>query len=149
MSDLGRVVVLAGGLSHERDVSVRSGRRVADALRGAGVEVEIRDIDAALLPSLAADRPAAIFPTLHGATGEDGAVQGVLDLLALPYVGSSPAACRCAFDKPSAKDVVRRAGLSTPDWVAIPKSTFRDLGTQAALAAVTSPVQLPPFAEPG
>jgi len=101
MSDLGRVVVLAGGLSHERDVSVRSGRRVADALRGAGVEVEVRDIDAALLPSLLADRPAAVFPTLHGATGEDGAVQGVLDLLGLPYVGSSPAACRraCPFSQ--------------------------------------------------
>lgn len=148
MSDLGRVVVLAGGLSHERDVSVRSGRRVADALRGAGVEVEVRDIDASLLPSLLADRPAAVFPTLHGATGEDGAVQGVLDLLGLPYVGSSAAACRRAFDKPSAKDVVRAAGLDTPDWVAIPKSTFRDLGTQAVLQAVTSALELPLFVKP-
>src|SRR5690348_16018303 len=103
MSDLGRVVVLAGGLSHDRDVSLRSGRRVADALRGAGVEVEIRDIDASLLPALAADRPDAVFPTLHGATGEDGAIQGILALLGLPYVGSSAAACRRAFDKPSAK----------------------------------------------
>ena len=148
MSDLGRVVVLAGGLSHERDVSVRSGRRVADALRGAGVEVEVRDVDASLLPSLLADRPAAVFPTLHGATGEDGAVQGVLDLLGLPYVGSSPAACRRAFDKPSAKDVVRAAGLDTPDWVAIPKSTFRDLGTQAVLKAVTAALDLPLFVKP-
>jgi len=148
MSDLGRVVVLAGGLSHERDVSVRSGRRVADALRGAGVEVEIRDIDASLLPSLAADAPAAVFPTLHGATGEDGAVHGVLELLGLPYVGSSPAACRQAFDKPSAKDRVRTAGLSTPDWVAIPKSTFRDLGTQAVLEAITSSLELPLFVKP-
>jgi D-alanine-D-alanine ligase len=148
MSDLGRVVVLAGGLSHERDVSIRSGRRVADALRGAGVEVEVRDIDAALLPSLAADRPAAVFPTLHGATGEDGAVQGILDLLGLPYVGSSAAACRRAFDKPSAKDVIRGAGLSTPEWVAIPKSTFRDLGTQAVLSAVTSALALPLFVKP-
>ena len=148
MSDLGRVVVLAGGLSHERDVSVRSGRRVADALRGAGVEVEIRDIDAGLLPALAADRPAAVFPTLHGATGEDGAVQGILDLLGIPYVGSSAAACRRAFDKPSAKEVIRTAGLSTPDWVAIPKSTFRDLGTQAVLSAVTAALDLPLFVKP-
>jgi D-alanine-D-alanine ligase len=148
MSDLGRVVVLAGGLSHERDVSVRSGRRVADALRGAGVDVEIRDIDAGLLPALAADRPSAVFPTLHGATGEDGAVQGILDLLGIPYVGSSAAACRRAFDKPSAKEVIRTSGLSTPDWVAIPKSTFRDLGTQAVLSAVTSALDLPLFVKP-
>jgi D-alanine-D-alanine ligase len=148
MSDFGRVVVLAGGLSHERDVSVRSGRRVADALRGAGIEVEIRDIDASLLPSLAADPPAAVFPTLHGATGEDGAVYGILDLLGLPYVGSTPAACRQAFDKPSAKDRIRSAGLTTPDWVAIPRSTFRDLGTQAVLEAITSSLRLPLFVKP-
>ncbi|MEZ0106281.1 D-alanine-D-alanine ligase [Catenulispora sp. EB89] len=148
MSDLGRVVVLAGGLSHERDVSIRSGRRVADALRSAGVEVQVRDIDAALVPALLADRPDAIFPTLHGATGEDGAVQGILSLLGLPYVGSPPAACRRAFDKPSAKDAIRTAGLATPDWVAIPKTTFRDLGTQAVLDAVTAALPLPLFVKP-
>lgn len=148
MSDLGRVVVLAGGLSHERDVSIRSGRRVADALRGAGVEVQVRDIDSALLPSLLTDRPDAVFPTLHGATGEDGAVQGILALLNVPYVGSSAAACRRAFDKPSAKEAIRAAGLSTPDWVAIPKTTFRDLGTQAVLDAVTAALPLPLFVKP-
>ncbi|MBS2534051.1 D-alanine--D-alanine ligase [Catenulispora sp. NF23] len=148
MSDLGRVVVLAGGLSHERDVSIRSGRRVADALRGAGVEVQVRDVDAGLLPSLLADRPDAVFPTLHGATGEDGAIQGILALLGVPYVGSSAAACRRTFDKPSAKDAIRAAGLSTPDWVAIPKTTFRDLGTQAVLDAVSAAFPLPLFVKP-
>ncbi|MEY9857655.1 D-alanine-D-alanine ligase [Catenulispora sp. GAS73] len=148
MSDLGRVVVLAGGLSHERDVSIRSGRRVADALRSAGVEVQVRDIDAALVPALLADRPDAIFPTLHGAAGEDGAVQGILSLLGLPYVGSTAAACRRAFDKPSAKDAIRTAGLATPDWVAIPKTTFRDLGTQAVLDAITAALPLPLFVKP-
>jgi D-alanine-D-alanine ligase len=137
MSDLGRVVVLAGGLSHERDVSIRSGRRVADALRSAGVEVQVRDIDAALLPALLADRPDAVFPTLHGATGEDGAIQGILGLLGVPYVGSS-----------TAKDAIRTAGLATPDWVAIPKTTFRDLGTQAVLDAVTGGLPLPLFVKP-
>ena len=148
MSDLGRVVVLAGGLSHERDVSIRSGRRVAEALRSAGVEVQVRDIDAALLPALLADRPDAVFPTLHGAAGEDGAVQGILALLDVPYVGSPAAACRRAFDKPSAKDVIRTAGLATPDWVAIPKTTFRDLGTQAVLDAVIGALPLPLFVKP-
>src|ERR1700759_1926810 len=148
MSDLGRVVVLAGGLSHERDVSIRSGRRVADALRSAGVEVQVRDIDAALLPSLLSDRPDAVFPTLPGATGEDGAVQGILALLNIPYVGSTPAACRRAFDKPSAKDAIRTAGLAPPDWVAIPKTPFRDLGTHAVLHAVSAALPLPLFVKP-
>ncbi|MDR2280714.1 MAG: FtsX-like permease family protein, partial [Gordonia sp. (in: high G+C Gram-positive bacteria)] len=81
-------------------------------------------------------------------TGEDGAVQGILALLGLPYVGSSATACRRAFDKPSAKDVIRAAGLATPDWVAIPKTTFRDLGTQAVLDAGTAALPLPLFVKP-
>src|SRR3954462_7582625 len=148
MSDLGRVVVLAGGLSHERDVSIRSGRRVAEALRGVGVEVQVCDIDAALLPTLIADRPDAVFPTVHGATGEDGAIQGILALLDLPYVGSSAASCRRAFDKPSAKEAIRSAGMATPDLVAIPKTTLRDLGTQAVLDAVTDALPVPLFVKP-
>ena len=86
----GRVVVLAGGLSHERDVSLRSGRRVAEALRGTGIEVEERDVDAGLLPALTADPPACVVPMLHGETGEDGAIREVLELLGLPYVGARP-----------------------------------------------------------
>ena len=86
----GRVVVLAGGLSHERDVSLRSGRRVAEALRGTGIEVEERDVDADLLPAFTADPPACVVPLLHGETGEDGALREVLELLDLPYVGARP-----------------------------------------------------------
>jgi D-alanine-D-alanine ligase len=89
MSDLGRVLVLAGGLSHERDVSLRSGRRVAEALRGVGVEVEQRDVDASLVDRLRNDPPAAVFPLLHGVTGEDGALRQVLDLYDVPYVGAA------------------------------------------------------------
>src|SRR3954464_3878822 len=87
-----RVVVLAGGLSHERDVSLRSGRRVAEALREHGTEVDVRDMDGDLLRLLRADRPDCVVPLLHGESGEDGAVREVLELLDLPYVGSRPAA---------------------------------------------------------
>jgi D-alanine-D-alanine ligase len=148
MSDLGRVLVLAGGLSHERDVSLRSGRRVADALRGAGVDVELRDIDATLLPALRSDPPAVVFPTLHGTTGEDGAVRDVLELLDVPYVGSPPAACRVAFDKPVAKTVVGGAGLDTPASVALPHATFRELGAAAVLEALVAKLRLPLFVKP-
>jgi D-alanine-D-alanine ligase len=148
MSDLGRVLVLAGGLSHERDVSLRSGRRVVEALRGAGVEADVRDVDAALLPALAADPPAVVFPTLHGTTGEDGAVRDVLELLGLPYVGSAPTACRVAFDKPVAKTVVHGAGLRTPQSVALPHATFRELGAGAVLEALVRRLGLPLFVKP-
>ena len=118
------VLVLAGGLSHERDVSLRSGRRVAEALRGTGLEVVERDVDAKLLDTLRRDRPACVVPMLHGETGEDGAIREILELLSIPYVGATPAACRAAFDKPVAKMVVTRAGLRTPG-VGVPAA--RDL----------------------
>lgn len=143
-----RVLVLAGGLTFERDVSLRSGRRVAEALRGAGVEVEVADTDAALLPALRTTRPDAAFIALHGGAGENGAVRAVLDLLGVPYVGSAPDACRLAFDKPSAKAAVRRAGLDTPDWIALPQETFRELGAHALLTELLTTLGLPVVVKP-
>ena len=143
-----RVVVLAGGLSHERDVSLRSGRRVAEALRAAGAEVEERDVDAGLLPSLRVEAPACVVPLLHGVTGEDGALREVLELLELPYVGSVPDACRVAFDKPVAKAVVARHGLHTPRGVALPHETFRELGAAAVMRAIIASVGLPLIVKP-
>jgi D-alanine-D-alanine ligase len=148
MSDLGRVVVLAGGLSHERDVSLRSGRRVVEALRSVGVEVELRDADATLVAALRADPPAAVFPTLHGAAGEDGSLRDVLELLGLPYVGARPSACRLSFDKPTAKTVVETAGLRTPESVALPQATFRDLGAGQVLELLVARLGLPLFCKP-
>lgn len=143
-----QVLVLAGGLSHERDVSLRSGRRVAEALRDAGCAVEVRDVDASLLPALEAARPDVVWPLLHGASGEDGAVRDVLDLLEVPYVGSGPQACRVAWDKPVAKSIARAEGLSTPDSVALPHGTFRELGAQAVLSAIVERLGLPLVVKP-
>lgn len=144
----GRVVVLAGGLSHERDVSLRSGRRVAEALRSAGLEVEERDVDASLVPALQVDPPSCVVPMLHGETGEDGAIREVLELLGLPYVGAAPAACRVAFDKPVAKAVVARAGIHTPASVALPHETFRELGAAGVMAALADRLGLPLIVKP-
>lgn len=145
-----QVMVLAGGLSPERDVSLRSGRRVAEALRAAspGTEVVKRDVDGTLLAALAADPPACVVPLLHGAAGEDGAVRDVLESLGLAYVGSRPDACRLAFDKPVAKALARRAGLMTPRAVALPHSTFRELGATAVLDALLRGLTLPLIVKP-
>jgi len=148
MTDLGHVLVLAGGLSYEREVSLRSGRRVAEVLRSKGVEVETRDTDATLVPSILADPPDAVFVTLHGGSGEDGAIRSVLELLSVPYVGAGPDACRVAYDKPTAKAVVRSWGLRTPDSVALPKETFHDLGASAVLDRIVERLGLPLFVKP-
>jgi D-alanine-D-alanine ligase len=147
-STSGRVLVLAGGLSPERDVSLRSGRRVAEALRLAGVDVAVADVDAALLPALAADRPSCVVPLLHGAAGEDGAIRDVLEALGLPYVGSGPAACRRAFDKPVASALVAAFGVHVPASVALPHATFRELGAAGVLDAVVSRLGLPLMVKP-
>lgn len=145
---VGRVVVLAGGLSHERDVSLRSGRRVAEALRETGTEVDERDVDASLLPALRSEPPACVLPLLHGETGEDGALREVFEMLGVPYVGSVPAACRAAFDKPVAKAVVAREGIHTPEAVALPHETFRELGATAVMDAIVASVGLPLIVKP-
>lgn len=144
----GRAVVLAGGLSHERDVSLRSGRRVAEALRGAGREVEERDVDAGLVQAFRADPPACVVPMLHGETGEDGAIREVLELLDIPYLGATPEACRIAFDKPVAKAVAARAGLLTPEAVCLPHETFRELGAAEVMAAIVERLGLPLMVKP-
>jgi D-alanine-D-alanine ligase len=143
-----RAVVLAGGLTFEREVSLSSGTQVWEELARAGLDAELRDADADLLPGLAASPADAVFIALHGATGEDGALRAVLDLAGVPYVGSPAAACRLAWDKPAAKSVVRSAGLTTPDWVALPHSTFRELGAGAVLDLMVARLGLPLMVKP-
>lgn len=142
------VAVLAGGLSHERDVSIRSGRRLAAALRESGLYVEEWDADGSLVSRLRSHRPDAVVIALHGGAGENGAVQSVLEMLGVPYVGTDASACRQAFDKPTAKARLAAAGLATPDWVALPQSTFRELGARAVLDALVTRLGLPLMLKP-
>ena len=147
MSDLA-VAVLSGGLSHEREVSLRSGRRLSAALRSVGLTVDEWDADAALLERLREHRPDAVVVALHGVEGEGGSVQTVLEMLDVPYVGSDSHACRRAWDKPTAKTELARAGIATPDWVVLPHSTFRELGAQPVLNAMVDRLGLPMMLKP-
>ena len=142
------IVILAGGLSHERDVSIRSGRRVADALRAVGETVTVHDLDAGLMGDLATSPPDCVIPLLHGASGEDGSLRDVLDSMGIPYVGSQPDACRLAFDKMVAKAHVASADLHTAPAVALPHATFRDLGAGAVLDALVARMGLPLIVKP-
>jgi D-alanine-D-alanine ligase len=142
------VAVLAGGLSHEREVSLRSGRRLAAALRDIGADVREWDVDTSLVERLRNDPPDAVAIALHGGEGENGSVQAVLELLGVPFVGTPAPACRRAWDKPTAKGELARAGLGTPDWVALPHTTFRALGAQAVLDAMVDRLGLPLMLKP-
>ncbi len=143
-----QVVILAGGLSHERDVSEKSGRRLAESLRDIGHDVIVKDTDQTLLKFLADKNPDVVVPMLHGAAGEDGTLRDVLEALEVPYVGSTPDACRVAFDKPVAKSIVAASGIKVPNGVALPHSTFRELGADAVMAAVLNRVGLPAMVKP-
>ena len=143
-----RIVVLAGGLSHERDVSLRSGRRVADGLAHHGTIVDQRDPDASLLEYLERTRPDVIWPALHGSSGEDGALRGLLDFLDIPYIGSRSAASRLAWDKPTAKIVVATAGVNTPRSITLSRDTFRELGASSVLGVITNELSGPLVVKP-
>src|SRR5690348_18159886 len=103
MSDLERIVVLAGGLSPEREVSLRSGDRVRDALAEAGIHAIVADADSALLSLLRADPPSAVFPAIHGVCGRTGPSGRVSGCHAFPTWGPLAGAARMAFASPPAK----------------------------------------------
>lgn len=142
-----QVVILAGGLSPERDVSIRSGRRLAEALRASAPDWEVleRDLDADLLGDLSATRPDCVVPLVHGAAGEDGALRDVLECVGLAYVGSRPDPSRMAFDKTIAKALVE---VETPASVSLPHSTFRELGAAGVLRALDARLGLPVIVKP-
>lgn len=148
MANSPKVLVLAGGLSHERDVSLRSGRRVAEALREAGVSVTLSDVDAKLLDTIAAEKPDVVWPLLHGATGEDGSVRDVLELIGIPYVGPAPGPSRLGWDKPVAKQLMSSAGANNPRHVALPHSLFRELGANNVLSSITAQFDTPIVVKP-
>ncbi|GAA0973767.1 D-alanine--D-alanine ligase [Nocardiopsis sp. NPDC006198] len=148
MADLDRVLVLAGGLSPEHEVSVHSGRSVAEALRRLDVEVQVADVDSTLLDRLSDDPPQVVFPVLHGSAGEDGAIREVLELVGVPYVGARPSACRLAYSKPAAKALLAEQGVRVPRGAALPKSAFHDLGAPALLDRLAERLGLPLFVKP-
>ena len=142
------VAVIAGGLSFEREVSLRSGRRVADALRERGFIVSELDADSQLVELLQAGDYDAAFLALHGRFGEDGTVAGLLELLGLPYTGSGVDASRLAFDKLAAKSVLRRAGLPVPDAIPLAEGALRELGLGALLDRAVEQLGLPLVVKP-
>jgi D-alanine-D-alanine ligase len=143
-----RVAVLKGGRSLEREVSLRSGARVEDALQRLGHEVRGIDVDHDLVRRLRELDPDVVFLALHGRDGEDGTVQELLEILGLPYTGSGVSACiRCA-DKVLAKHHMLDAGLPTPDFFAFTETAFKQLGAAEALGEIEARIGFPMVVKP-
>ncbi len=113
-----RVTVLMGGFSAEREVSLRSGAAVVAALGQAGYAASAIDVErdvARLVGAISASRPDIVFNALHGRFGEDGRVQGMLDIMGIPYTHSGMLASALAMDKPAAKRLFADAGIPVPE----------------------------------
>ena len=123
-----RVVVLMGGISPEREVSLSSGAACADGLRQAGYDVVTLDVgrDVAALVEALDPAPDAVFNALHGRPGEDGTVQGVLELLGIPYTHSGVLASALAMDKPMAKRLLTAAGIPCPEGILVQRARLEE-----------------------
>ncbi len=138
MSDFGKVAVLLGGTSAEREVSLMSGGGVLAALQARGVDAQAFDPAERTFGELSAfDR---VFVALHGRGGEDGTIQGVLELMGVPYTGSGVMASALGMDKWRTKLLWRAAGLPIPEFVL--------LGEDSDFAAVERELGLPLFVKP-
>ncbi|MCW8828393.1 MAG: D-alanine--D-alanine ligase [Gammaproteobacteria bacterium] len=115
----GKVAVLMGGASAEREVSLKSGAAVLAALQRRGVTVDAIDISRENLPRLFSGDYARCFVILHGRGGEDGTMQGMLELMGLPYTGSGVMASALGMDKWRSKLLWRAAGLPVPEWAVV------------------------------
>ena len=141
---LGKVAVLMGGTSAEREVSLMSGGGVLQALRARGVDAHAFDPAQHALGDLQRDGYARCFIALHGRHGEDGSVQGALELLGIPYTGSGVMASSMAIDKVMTKRVLLSENLPTPRYVLLRRGAF----SAADVAAVVDTLGLPLIVKP-
>ena len=142
--DFGKVAVLMGGMSGEREVSLMSGQGVLQALRAKGVDAHAFDPAERDLSELKAEGFARCFIALHGRFGEDGTVQGALELLGIPYTGSGVMASSMAIDKVMTKRVLLSEGLPTPRYVLLRRGAY----STADVAAVPEALGLPLIVKP-
>ena len=145
---MSRVAVLKGGRSLEREVSLRSGARVEDALQRLGHDVVSIDVGGDLVARLRDSHPDVAFVALHGRDGEDGTVQEILELLDVPYTGSGVSACIRCMDKVLAKHAMRDAGIPTPDFYAFNETAFKELGAGGALPEIEERLEFPIVVKP-
>lgn len=143
-----KIAVLMGGHSLERDISFQSGKRVAAALKKLGYRVASIDVDEHIATHLRKERPDLCFISLHGRFGEDGAIQGLLEIMGLPYTGSGILASVLGMDKSLSKDFFVAEDIPTPDFVALSTGAVKELGAALVIKDITARLGLPLVVKP-
>ncbi len=146
-ADFGKVAVLLGGRSAEREVSLMSGRGVLDALRSRGVDAHAFDPAERDIGELKREGFQRCFIALHGRFGEDGTVQGALELMGIPYTGSGVMASSISIDKVTTKRIWLADGLATPKYVLLRRSAFERQQVVAVPDALGLPLIVKPARE--
>ena len=142
-----RIGVLSGGIGSEREISLRTGRGILEALRRQGFEAVEVDPQPPGMETLLAARLDVAFIALHGALGEDGVMQALLEFAGIPYTGSGVLASALALHKVQTKRVLRVLGIPTPDWQVVTASDNLEEATEHILAELGLPVVLKPISE--
>lgn len=143
MTNYGKVAVLYGGCSSEREVSLKSGAAVLAALLAKGVQADGIDVGTNIAQRLIDGNYDRVFVALHGRLGEDGSMQGLLDVLGLPYTGSGVSASALAMNKLLSKALWATTGILTPEW----RMVDSELDLESAVQALGFPLILKPIAE--
>ena len=138
-----RVAVASGGRSLEREVSLRSGGRAADALAELGYDVTVLDPDARFVRRIRELAPDFVFVAMHGRGGEDGTLQDLLEILGVPYTGSDVHASGRCLDKHSFKQLMQAQGLDTPEWHSFNREAFSEFGAAESLDQLAEQLGLP------
>jgi D-alanine-D-alanine ligase len=141
-------IVAMGGRSLEREISLRSGRRVERALRTLGYAVHALDVDGDFIDRVLAERPRFVFVAMHGRGGEDGTLQDLLETLAVPYTGSDPLASALCMDKMLFKRMLRLHGIPTPAFHSFNETAFRELGGARTFPKLLEELALPVVVKP-
>ena len=143
-----RIGILMGGRSLERDISLRSGRRVSRALQELGHEVVEYDVGETLVPDLKGAGLDLVYISLHGKFGEDGTVQELLEILDIPYTGPGVYSSAVGFNKALSKEIFRRHGVPTPPFFVLSEATFQEMGSLHALPDIGKKLGFPLVVKP-
>jgi len=144
----GGAIVAMGGRSLEREISLRSGRRVERALRALGHSVGVLDADGDFVARVIERRPDFVFVAMHGRGGEDGTLQDLLETLGVPYTGSDPLASALCMDKMLFKRMLRLHGIPTPAFHSFNETAFRELGGARTFPRLLAELGLPVLVKP-
>lgn len=143
-----KVAVLMGGTSSEREISLVTGGKILSALKASGYQAYAVDAGPETAAILTANMPDAAFIALHGSPGEDGTIQGLLDIMGVPYVGSGVLASALGMDKERSKIFFAAAGIPAPFYLPLGARELQDKGVERAVQQVVDTLGLPAVVKP-